>query len=120
MRYPLLAVGLAFACGGCEQYSTQVGEHVVYHWNVAAWAAEDEQLCGGTVKAADRFVAGVANYYGWSLPKDGPTIEYFWDRGLRRGCMADSCTEAILAGAQVFSYQPLQTHELAHTAPGGN
>jgi hypothetical protein len=120
----LPALVLLFMYSGCDytEYSTQVGEYVVYHWNARAWAAEDEQLCGGTVKAADRFVAGIANYYGWPLAEHGPTIEYFWDRALTKSACAwldGSACELSLGSPVVFSFQPFHAHELAHTTKGG-
>jgi hypothetical protein len=113
-------------CGGCdyEVYSTQAGEHVVYHWDASAQAAEDMPLCGGTVKAADRLVAGIADYYGWKLGEDGPSIDYFWDRALAKSvCSAGGsgdCATAILGPADVFTQEPFCSHELAHTAKGGH
>lgn len=119
-------LALAFVCSGCDYYSvlsTQVGEHVVYHWDADTWAAENQQLCGGTAKAADRFVAGISAYYGWTLPQDGPTIEYFWDRALTKSqCSpldASACVRTGLAPV-VFSYSPFDTHELAHTVESGH
>jgi hypothetical protein len=112
-------------CGGCdyEVYSTQAGEHVVYHWDASAQAAEDMPLCGGTVKAADRLVAGIADYYGWTLGADGPSIEYFWDRALAKsvcnGHGVVNCTKALLGPADVFTEEAFHSHELAHTAKGG-
>jgi hypothetical protein len=117
---------LAFVCSGCdyEVYSTQAGEHVVYHWDAGAQAATDMPLCGGTVKAADRFVAGIANYYGWTLAEDGPSIDYFWDRALAKsvcsGFGAGDCSPTLLGNADVFTQEPFHSHELAHTANGGH
>jgi hypothetical protein len=113
------SIVLALVCSGCdyEVWSTEVGEHVVYHWD--ADAADDMPLCGGTVKAADRFVAGVADYYGWTLSEDGPTIEYFWDRALTKSmCPGAACTQAILGPSDVFTPRPFDSHELAHAAQG--
>jgi hypothetical protein len=124
VRDSLKAVALMSACSSCDymEYTTEVGDYVVYHWDVDAWATEGAQLCGGTVDAADRFVAGIATYYGWPLPKNGPTIEYFWDRGLTNiACPPPhQCTFGALAltGAQVFAIDPFETHELAHAAAG--
>jgi hypothetical protein len=118
------ALALAFMCSSCDytQYSTKAGEHVVYHWDADAWAAEDEQLCGGTVQAADRFVAGIANYYGWPLGQQGPTIEYFWDRALTTSACTwidGAACEVEIVSPMVFSFQAFDSHELAHTAKGG-
>jgi hypothetical protein len=116
---------LASVCSSCdyEMYSTQTGEHVVYHWDASAQAAEDMPLCGGTVKAADRLVAGIADYYGWTLGADGPSIEYFWDRALAKsvcnGHGVVNCTKALLGPADVFTEEAFHSHELAHTAKGG-
>jgi hypothetical protein len=107
---------------GCDTtvFATQAGEHVVYHWDVAAWAAEDERLCGGTAAAADQLLVGISTHYGWSLPAEGPTIGYFLDRQLARdSCSADS-SECAHGGQVIFTYQPFDTHEIAHTAQGGH
>lgn len=120
MRLDVLA--LAFVCSGCDYavLSTQVGEHVVYHWDADARAAENQQLCGGTVKAADRFVAGVSAHYGWTLPQDGPTTEYFWDRALMKSMCPSYSRGCVTHKGTVFTYHPFHTHELAHTAKGGH
>lgn len=122
MRY-LPAIGVALACG-CDYraFSTQVGEHVVYHWDVATWEAEDERLCGGTAAGADRVVAAISAHYGWTLPEDGPTIEYFWDRELARSSCSWSGSPACAApdGSILFTDHPFDTHELAHTVRGGH
>jgi hypothetical protein len=122
MRAPSLV--LAFVCSGCdfEVYSIEAGEHVLYHWDASAQAAHDMPLCGGTVKAADRFVAGIADYYGWTLGEDGPSIDYFWDGVLAKsvcGHGAGDCARALLGPADVFTQKPFCSHELAHTAKGG-
>jgi hypothetical protein len=122
-RIPTLV--LAFMCSGCdyEVYSTQAGEHVTYHWHADVWAAEGTRLCGGTVEAADRFVAGIANHYGWTLADAGPTTEYFWDQELSRSACSwahvTQCTTG-LGQPMVFSHLPLDGHELGHTANGGH
>jgi hypothetical protein len=117
----LLTLGLLTA-RGCEStaFATQAGDHVVYHWNVATWAAEDERLCGGTVAAADQLVTTVSTHYGWSLPADGPTIEYFWDRQLAVDSCAAGVSECVHGGYVIFSYLPLDSHELAHAAQGAH
>jgi hypothetical protein len=124
---PLRTSGLvlAFMCGACdyEVYSTQAGEHVTYHWHADVWAAEGTRLCGGTVEAADRFVAGIANYYGWTLADDGPTTEYFWDHELSRSACSwghvSQCT-TVIGHPTVFTHLPLDGHELGHAAKGGH
>jgi hypothetical protein len=122
---PSSALVLAFVCSGCdyEVYSSQAGEHVVYHWDASAEAANDMPLCGGTVKAADRLVAGIADYYGWTLGEDGPSVDYFWDRALSKrvcGYGALDCAITILGPTDVFTQEPFCSHELAHTAKGGH
>jgi hypothetical protein len=103
-------------------YSTQAGEYVVYHWDADGWAAEGARLCGGTVEAADHYVAGISDHYGWTLERDGPTIEYFWDQELSMSICSwvhgAACT-SWLGHPMVFTYQPLDGHELAHTTNGG-
>jgi hypothetical protein len=119
---PLLVIGLVIICG-CDYavFATQAGEHVVYHWDVATWAAEDERLCGGTAAAADQLVSAISTHYGWSLPDEGPTIEYFWDRQLARSsCSSVETSACVDSGRIVFTYQSFDTHELAHTAKGGH
>jgi hypothetical protein len=118
----LLVIGLVITCGcDCTVFATQAGEHVVYHWEVAAWAGEDERLCGGTAAAADQLVVAISTHYGWSLPEDGPTIEYFWDRELARSwCSADPSACVAGGGRVVFANDPFHTHEIAHTAKGGH
>jgi hypothetical protein len=117
---------LAFVCSSCdyEVYSTQAGEHVVYHWDPGARAPEETPLCGGTVEAADRFVAGIADYYGWKLPENGPRIEYFWDQTLTTiECSLPygaACGKTFLGPVVVFTYMPFDGHELAHTLNGGH
>jgi hypothetical protein len=115
-----LVIGLVITCG-CDYtvFATQTGEHVVYHWNVATWAAEDERLCGGTAAAADQLVVAVSMHYGWSLPKEGPTIEYFWDRELAWSSCSDT-SQCVRGGRVVFTHVPFDAHELAHTAQGGH
>jgi hypothetical protein len=123
VRAPMHVLTFALVCSGCDYYtqlSSQAGEHVVYHWDADAWAAEGMQLCGGTVEAADGFVEGIASHYGWALGERGPTVEYFWDRTLRASvCRGkDACAVDDL-GWMVFTYHPFDTHELAHaTQPG--
>jgi hypothetical protein len=112
-------------CTGCDfqVYSSQAGEYVVYHWDAEVWAAEGTRLCGGTVDAADRYVAGIADYYGWTLARDGPTTEYFWDQELTTSVCSwfhgSACT-TLLGYPMVFTYRPLDGHELAHTTSGGH
>jgi hypothetical protein len=115
----LLVIALIITCG-CDYtvFATQAGEHVVYHWDVAAWDAEGERLCGGTAAAADQLVVAISTHYGWSLPEAGPTIEYFWDRELTRISCSDPGSECTDSGRVVFAYAPFNTHELAHTAQG--
>jgi hypothetical protein len=117
----LLVIGLVITCG-CDYtvFATQAGEHVVYHWDVATWAAEDERLCGGTAAAADQLFVAISTHYGWSLPDKGPTVEYFWDRQLTRSSCSVDASECVDGGQVVFAYQPFATHELAHTAQGGH
>src|SRR5262245_16564946 len=117
---PLLVTALVITCG-CDYtvFATQAGEHVMYHWDIEKWAAEDERLCGGTAAAADQLVVAISTYYGWSLPGSGPTIEYFWDRQLARNSCSDT-SQCEDRGRVVFTYQPFDTHELAHTARGGH
>jgi hypothetical protein len=117
----LLVIGLVITCG-CDYtvFATQAGEHVVYHWEVATWAAEDERLCGGTAAAADQLVVAISTHYGWPLPEDGPTIEYFWDRELTRISCSVPGSECTDGGRMVFAYAPFKTHELAHTAQGAH
>jgi hypothetical protein len=123
VNWPSAAVMLAFVCSGCDYvvYSSQAGEHVVYHWDTSTQAATDMPLCGGTVNAADRLVAGIADYYGWTLDEDGPSIDYFWDRALAQSvCSGDrDCTKVRLGFANVFTQEPFCSHELAHTLKGG-
>jgi len=110
----------AFCCCGCDYtaLSAAVGEHVVYHWD-----GSEEQLCGGTVAVADRFVEAIPAYYGSSLENRGPNIQYFWGLpGQSSACAwggASECSVHLLTGFTVFSEIPLNTHELAHTAKGG-
>jgi hypothetical protein len=124
-RASALILVLAFICGGCDYqvYATQAGEHVTYHWDADVWAAEGTRLCGGTVEAADRYVAGIANHYGWTLADDGPTTEYFWDQELSRSACSwghvTQCTTG-LGHPSVFTHLPLDGHELAHTTSGGH
>jgi hypothetical protein len=121
MRY-LAALGLMTVCS-CDYtvFATQAGEHVVYHWDVAAWAAEDERLCGGTAAAADHLLVAMSRHYGWSLPEEGPTIEYFWDRQLARSsCSSVHASACANGGRAVFTHRPFDTHEIAHTAQGGH
>jgi hypothetical protein len=119
------ALVLAFMCGGCDyqMYSSQAGQYVTYHWDAALLVAEGTRLCGGTVEATDRYLAGIADHYGWTLSGDGPTIEYFWDQELKSSVCAPmggaACT-MLLGHPIVFTYQPLDGHELAHTANGGH
>lgn len=101
--------------------STEVGEHVVYHWD-----ADAGQLCGGTVAASDAVLEGIPRHYGLALaePAKGPTIEYFWTAGYdladslcswsekRTACM----TYGLVAGATVYSPIAIHDHELAHAA----
>jgi hypothetical protein len=118
---------LVLVLAGCDyrELSVKGGEYVVYHWDVVAWAVEDEQLCGGTVKAADRFVDSIATHYGWSVGADGPTVLYFWDRELGRsmcGFSKNACgiPDRYLDGFVIFTYHPFHTHELAHSSKGGH
>jgi hypothetical protein len=117
----LLAIGFVITCG-CDYtvFASQVGKHVVYHWDVATWAEEDERLCGGTATAADQLVVAISTHYGWPLSDKGPTIEYFWDRQLTGGSCPSKASECVEGGQVVFAYQPFATHELAHTAHGGH
>jgi hypothetical protein len=122
---PTSALALAFVCSGCdyEVYSIEAGEHVVYHWDASAEAANDMPLCGGTVKAADRLVAGIANYYGWTLGEAGPSVDYFWDGALSKrvcGYGALDCAKTFFGSVDVFTQEPFCSHELAHTAKGGH
>jgi hypothetical protein len=116
----LLVIGLVITCG-CDYtvFATQAGEHVVYHWEVAAWAGEDERLCGGTAAAADQLVVAISTHYGWSLPEDGPTIEYFWDRELAWSSCSDT-SQCVKSGRVIFTHVPLDFHELAHSTQGGH
>jgi hypothetical protein len=115
-----LVIGLAVASAcDCTVFATRAGEHVVYHWDVATWAEEDERLCGGTVAAADQLVVAMSTHYGWPLAQEGPTIEYFWDRQLAPSACSDT-SQCVEGGRVVLSYQPFDTHELAHTAQGGH
>jgi hypothetical protein len=90
------------ACG-CDYtvFATQAGEYVVYHWDVATWAAEDERLCGGTAAAADQLVAAISTHYGWSLPENGPTVEYYWDRHLAGSYCSSVNASACVDGGRV-------------------
>lgn len=118
----LLVIGLVTTCA-CDYtvFATQAGEHVVYHWNVATWAEEDERLCGGTAAAADQLVVAISTHYGWSLPEEGPTIEYFWDRQLARSsCSSVGASACAHSGRVVFAYDPFDTHEITHTTKGGH
>jgi hypothetical protein len=118
------ALVLAIMCSGCDYkvYSTQAGQHVTYYWDADVLAAEGTRLCGGTVEAADRYVAGIADHYGWTLVGDGPTIEYFWDQELTTSACSPlhgaACT-MFIGLPIVFTYRPLDGHELAHTTMGG-
>jgi hypothetical protein len=116
----LFVIGLVTTCG-CDYttFATQAGEHVLYHWDVAEWAAEDERLCGGTAAAADQLVVAISTYYGWPLAQEGPTIEYFWDRQLAPSACSNT-SRCVEGGRVIFTYQPFDTHELAHTAHGGH
>lgn len=116
----LLVIGLVMATG-CDYtvFATQAGEHVVYHWDATKWAAEDERLCGGTAAAADQLIVAVSTHYGWSLPQQGPTIDYFWDRELAPGSCSDT-SQCADGGNVVFTYLPFDTHELVHTVRGGH
>jgi hypothetical protein len=110
---------------GCDyaMYSTQAGEHVVYHWDAAAmWAHDGEQLCGGTAAAADQLIVAISEHYGWSLPEKGATIDYFWNGALARSSCSRSGAPACVLhdGTMVFTYEQFDTHELAHTARGGH
>lgn len=103
------------------EYTTEVGEYVAYHWDAEALASEGEYLCGGTIAAADRWIAVIADHYGWPLPNGGPRIEYFWDPVLTKStCSAQACMYVSAGGSQLFSYHPFDTHELAHTTKGGH
>lgn len=110
-------------CSGCDYqvYSTQAGKHITYHWDADVLTAQGTRLCGGTVEAADRYVAGIADHYGWTLAGDGPTIEYFWDQELTTSVCSSlhgsACT-SFLGNPSVFTYRPLDGHELAHTTNG--
>jgi hypothetical protein len=116
----LFTVALMSVCG-CDPtlFATQAGEHVVYHWDVAAWAAENEHLCGGTAAAADQLVEAISSHYGWPVPTEGPSIEYFWDRELAKNYCAGNTTPACAGNKIVFSQDPFHTHELAHMVHGG-
>jgi hypothetical protein len=120
MRY-LATFSLVTMCG-CDYtvFATQAGEHVVYHWDSATWAEEDERLCGGTAAAADQLVVAVSTHYGWPLPEEGPTIEYFWDRQLARSSCSPDASACVDSGGVVFTYEAFDTHELAHTVQGGH
>jgi hypothetical protein len=59
----------------------------------------------------------VSTHYGWPLAQDGPTVEYFWDRQLAPSVCSDT-SQCVEGGRVVFTYQPFDTHELAHTAQG--
>jgi hypothetical protein len=124
-RSHLLPAMLACVCCDYNVLSTEVGEHVVYHWD-----SSERQLCRGTAKAADRFVESIPAYYGRPFGGVGPKIEYFWDDGaLARSACAVSfvptasdvaCMLARRSSFAVLAAAPLHTHELAHTAEGGN
>jgi hypothetical protein len=121
MKY-LAVISLVIVCG-CDYtvFASQTGEHVVYHWDVTTWAVENERLCGGTAAAADQLVVAISTHYGWSLPDEGPTIEYYWDRQLAQiWCSLVDATACADSNAVVFTDQPFDTHELAHTARGGH
>lgn len=111
----------ALACAGCDYtvLMTEVGEHVVYHWDPG-----EKQIYGGTIATADRFLELIPAYYGLPLVSAGPNIEYFWGRGWRPSgiCMkhAGACTWWQLSGFAVFANDPVHTHEFAHTAAGGH
>jgi len=63
---------------------TEVGEHVVYHWDPS-----EKQIYGGTIATADRFVELIPAYYGLPLVSAGPNIEYFWSVStawIKRAC----------------------------------
>jgi hypothetical protein len=115
-----LAIALLTACG-CDTtvLTTQAGKHVVYHWNAAQLAADDEYLCGGTVAAADHLLEAISAHYGWTLPSKNPTIDYFLDRQLTPISCAES-TQCAPSGRAVITHIPFDRHELAHTVRGGH
>src|SRR5690606_38765308 len=121
MRHLASLAALTLLCGGCDYtvLSTEVGEHVVYHYD-----ADANQMCGATVATADRFVEMIPAHYGLPHATNGPNIEYFWevDGLIRNACPRDkrACVWFLLSGFTVFSGDPLCAHELAHTARGGH
>jgi hypothetical protein len=120
MRHRALMSAIPVVCVGCDYtaLSTEVGEHVVYHWD-----SNEEQLCGGTVGTADRFVEAIRGHYGLPFEGGGPNVEYFWKlRGASNACSfgnRDACTIHLLSGFTLFTDRPIDTHELAHTTEGG-
>jgi hypothetical protein len=115
----VLALGLLTTVWSCEStaFATQAGQHVVYYWDAAEWADDDERLCGGTVAAADQLVEAISTHYGWALSHRGPTIEYFWDRQLAK-YWCPTTTTACTDDGLIFTNEPFDTHELAHAAQG--
>jgi hypothetical protein len=117
MRCSLLIVPLVL--GGCEleMLPTEVGEHVVYHWD-----ADASQLCGGTVAALDRHVELMTGHYGW--PASERRVEYFWDAELARSVCSrfdrPACARRFSAWTMVLSPAPLDTHELGHVTRVGS
>jgi hypothetical protein len=116
----LPVVSLLTVCG-CDTtvLTTQAGKHVVYHWDAAQLAADDEHLCGGTVGAADQLLEAISAHYGWTLSNKGPSVDYFLGRQL----VPSSCPESsqcARSGRVVFTSIPFDSHELAHTSRGGH
>lgn len=113
------AVAVAFVCCHCTELPTEVGEHVIYHWD-----ASEARLCGGTVPTVDRFLEAVGGYYGWSPDELGPGVEYFWDEELALSVCsrggAIGCVSNRLNRPTAFSDVPVDTHELAHASRGGH
>ncbi|PRQ05564.1 hypothetical protein ENSA7_44540 [Enhygromyxa salina] len=106
-------------CSHCTELPTEVGEHVIYHWDDS-----EARLCGGTVPTVDRFLEAVGGYYGWSPDDLGPGVEYFWDEELALSACswlgASGCESRVLVRPHVFSKHPVDTHELAHATRGGH
>ncbi|PRQ05565.1 hypothetical protein [Enhygromyxa salina] len=115
----MAAAAIVLVCSHCTELPTEVGEHVIYHWDDS-----EARLCGGTVPTVDRFLEAVGGYYGWSPDDLGPGVEYFWDEELALSACswlgASGCESRVLVRPHVFSKHPVDTHELAHATRGGH
>ncbi|KIG14226.1 hypothetical protein DB30_06975 [Enhygromyxa salina] len=101
------------------ELSTEVGEHVIYHWDDT-----EARLCGGTVPMVDRVLELIGGHYGWGPDDLGPGVEYFWHEELAvQACSSpwiSNCESRLLNRPLVFSNKPIETHELAHASRGGH